>query len=389
MSTNNVLSSTVLTSAGRSFLVIGVLALIAGIIFGYETLVALGVALLIAVVIGRIWIVRRPRVAATRVVIPERVRAGRTARTELTVTNKGRRRTSGGIALEQFGETQLPVELPSLEPNESATITTDLPTNARGVFKVGPLDVTRSDPFGLVRSGEPEEGVANLWVHPIVHPVEPFPSGVARDLEGPESGEALEGGVTFHTLRDYVRGDDLRQIHWRSSARINKLMVRHNVDTHQPRSLVILDNRAASYDGDSFEDAVRAAASIIVASMTRNFEFRLITTDGTELDQRMPSAKIMDRLAEIGLTFQGSVSESLELAQGDLGGVSMALLTGSASNEDLEHVNMFRDRFEVLTVAQFSQSGREPSRRVRDASVITARTSEDFARAWNQVTRPG
>ena len=165
--------------------------------------------------------------------------------------------------------------------------------------------------------------------------------------------------------------------------------VRHNVDTHQPRSLVILDNRAASYDGDSFEDAVRAAASIIVASMTRNFGFRLITTDGTELDQRMPSAKIMDRLAEIGLTFQGSVSESLELAQGDLGGVSMALLTGSASNEDLEHVNMFRDRFEVLTVAQFSQSGREPSRRVRDASVITARTSEDFARAWNQVTRPG
>ncbi len=377
-----------LTSAGRSFLTIGGVATIAGVIFGYDTLLALGIALLLAVLVGRIWIVRRPRVSASRVVQPERVRSGRPARSQLTVVNTGRRRTSGGIALEQFGDSQVPLELPSLEPNESATITTELPTERRGVFRVGPLDVTRSDPFGLVRSGEPEEGVAKLWVHPIVHPVEPFPSGFARDLEGPESGEALEGGVTFHTLRDYVRGDDLRQIHWRSSARVNKLMVRHNVDTHQPRSLVVLDNRAASYEGASFEDAVRAAASVVVASMSRGFEFRLITTDGVELDQRMPSAKVMDRLAEVGLSFRGSIDDAFEIAQGDLGGVSMVLLTGAASNKDLERVNMFRDRFDVLTVAQFSPTGRERSRAVRDATVISAETSEDFARAWNRITRP-
>ena len=377
-----------LTSAGRSFLIIGVCTCVIGLILSYQTLTALGIALLLAVVIGRIWIIRRPRVAASRVVVPERARVGRSARSQLTVTNAGRRRTTGGVALERFGDQQLPVDLPSLEPNESATITTELPTSRRGVYAVGPLDVTRSDPFGLIRSGEPEEGLAKLWVHPNVHPVEPFPRGVARDLEGPERGEALEGGVTFHTLRDYVRGDDLRQIHWRSSARINKLMVRHNVDTHQPRSLIVLDNRAASYGGDSFEDAVRAAASIVVASMRRGFEFRLITTDGVELDQRMPAAKVMDRLAEIGLTFRGTIKDALELAQGDLGGVSMALLTGSVSAEELEHVNMFRDRFDVLTVAQFSQTDQGRSHTVRDATVIAAQSSEEFARAWNQITRP-
>lgn len=376
-----------ITSTGKSFLYMGTVCLVAGFIFGYTTLIALGIALLLAVVIGRLWIIRRPKVSASRVVVPERIRSGRVARTQLTVTNTGRRRTNGGIALEQFGEKQLPIELPSLEPNESAVITTELPTNRRGVFKVGPLDITRADPFGLVRSGEAEEGVAKLWVHPQIHPVEPFPTGVARDLEGPERGEALEGGVTFHTLRDYVRGDDLRQIHWRSSARVNKLMVRHNVDTHQPRSLVVLDNRAASYDGGSFEDAVRAAASIVVASMSRGFEFRLITTDGVELDQRMPAAKVMDRLSEINLAFQGSISSALELAHDDLGGVSMALLTGTAATEELEHVNMFRDRFDVLTVAQFSQSNHHRPQTVRDATVITAQTSEDFARAWNQITR--
>ncbi len=377
-----------LTATGKTFLAIGGACVVIGVLLGYATMLALGIALLLAVVIGRLWIIQRPRVSATRVVVPERVRSGRPARSQLTVTNAGRRRTTGGIALERFGSEQLPVQLPSLEPNESAVITTELPTSRRGVFTVGPLDVTRADPFGLVRSGEPEEGIAKLWVHPLVHPLEPFPSGVARDLEGPERGEALEGGVTFHTLRDYVRGDDLRQIHWRSSARVNKLMVRHNVDTHQPRSLVVLDNRAASYDGNAFEDAVRAAASIVVASMRRGFEFRVITTDGVELDQRMPAGKVMDRLAEVGLAFQGSIESSLELAQGDLGGVSMALITGTASPEELEHVNLFRDRFDVLTIAQFTQVGGARSQTVRDATVITAQTSEDFARAWNKITRP-
>lgn len=367
---------------------IGAVTAIAGVVFGYRTLLALGIGFLLAVVIGRIWVVQRPRVSASRVVLPERVRAGRPARSQLTVTNAGRRRTSGGVALERFGNSQIPVELPSLEPNESATITTLLPTESRGVFRVGPLDVTRTDPFGLVRSGEPEEGVASLWVHPTIHQVDPFPTGFARDLEGPESGEALEGGITFHTLRDYVRGDDLRQIHWRSSARVNKLMVRHNVDHHQPRSLVVLDNRASSYDGDVFEDAVRAAASVVVSSMSRGFEFRFITTDGIEMDQRMPAAKVMDRFAEVGLTFLGSIGDALEIAQGDLGGVSMLLITGTASTDELERVNLFRDRFDALTVAQFSPSGRESSMAVRDATLISVKTSEDFARAWNRVTRP-
>jgi uncharacterized protein (DUF58 family) len=377
----------VLTDAGKTFLAIGAVTLISGLAFGYQTLAALGVAFLLAVLIGRLWIVRRPRVEANRVLVPERVRVGRPARSNLTIINTGRRRTSGGLALEQFGGMQLPIELPSLEPNESATITTELPTDSRGVFRVGPLDVTRADPFGLVRSGEPDEGITRLWVHPLVHRLEPFPSGIARDLEGPDSGEALEGGVTFHTLRDYVRGDDLRQIHWRSSARANKLMVRHNVDTHQPRSLVILDTRASSYTAESFEDAIRAAASIVMASMTRGFEFRLLTTDGLELSHRMPPPTIMDRLAEVGLSFRGGIAETLERSRADVGGLSMALITGAIADEELTDVNRFRRRFDVVTVAQFTAGTHEWDRAIPDATVLTSSSSEEFARAWNQVTR--
>lgn len=378
-----------LTTAGKTFLALGVIAAIAGFALGYVTLVALGLALLVAVIIGRIWIVRRPRVEARRVVLPERVRVGRPARSNLTIRNAGRRRTSGGVALERFGETSLPVEVPSLEPGESATIETELPTDQRGVFRVGPLDVTRADPFGLVRSGEPDEGVTKLWVHPQTHPLDPFPSGVARDLEGPESGEALEGGVTFHTLRDYVHGDDLRQVHWRSSARSGKLMVRHNVDTHQPRSLVILDTRATSHSAESFEDAIRAAASIVAASMTRSFDFRVLTTDGLEMNQLMPPATIMDRFSELGLSINGSIEETLESVQSDLGGVSLALVTGVVSRGELAKLRQFRDRFEVITVAQFTSGATSWPRNSPDATVLASASSTEFARAWNQVTRVG
>ena len=376
-----------LTTAGKTFLLVGIVSVVAGIVLGYATLLALGLALLAAVVIGRLWILRRPRVEASRVVAPERIRVGRPARSRLTISNTGRGRTAGGLALEQFGESQLPVEVPSLEPGESITIETELPTDRRGVFRVGPLDVTRADPFGLVRSGDPDEDITNLYVHPSIHQLEPFPTGVARDLEGPEVGKALQGGVTFHTLRDYVRGDDLRQVHWRSSARHGKMMVRHNVDTHQPRSLVILDTRATSHSAESFEDAVRAAASVVAASMTRGFDFRVVTTDGITLNQLVPAANIMDRFAEVGLSFRGSILETLDTVQSDIGGVSLTLITGVLSAEELAQLRQFRDRFDVITVAQFTSGAQEWERASADAMIISARDSAEFANAWNQVTR--
>lgn len=376
-----------LTNAGKTFLAIGSIAFIAGIALGYTSLTALGIAFLAAVAIGRLWIIRRPRVSATRVVVPERVRAGRPARSHLTIVNQGRRPTSGGIALERFGDVRLPVELPSLEPGETAVITTDLPTDRRGSFRVGPLDVTRADPFGLVQTGQEDEGVSRLWVHPIIHDLYPFPSGIARDLEGPDSGEALEAGITFHTLRDYVRGDDLRLVHWRSTARSGKMMVRHNVDTNHPRSLVVFDTRATSYTAEAFEDAVRAVASIILASVSRGFEFRLITTDGLEMNHQMTPASILDRLAEIGLSFRGSIDTLFEKLQADYGGLSLAVVTGVVPADELAPLARFRRRFEAITIAQFAEEGNDWDRGIPNATLISASSSEEFSRGWNQVAR--
>ena len=91
--------------------------------------------------------------------------------------------------------------------------------------------------------------------------------GQTRHLEGPSSDTSPQGNITFHRLRDYVAGDDLRLVHWRSSARAGKLVVKHNVDTSQPYSVVLLDLRPGRYTAESFESAVDVAASVLVAGV--------------------------------------------------------------------------------------------------------------------------
>ncbi len=164
-------------------------------------------------------------------------------------------------------------------------------------------------------------------------------------------------------------------------------MVRHNVDTNQPRSIVLLDTRATSYSAESFEDAVRAAASIVASSKKHNFEFRLLTTDGLEMNQLMPAASIMDRFAELGLSFRGSIGALLDHLFSDTGGVSLTIVTGNLPEHEVAALNRFRRRFEVITVVRFGARAGEWDRPIPDAIVIHPANSDDFARAWNQSTK--
>ena len=93
----------------------------------------------------------------------------------------------------------------------------------------------------------------------------------------------------------------------------------------------------------------------------------------------------MDRLAEISLSFRGNIEETLDTVKSDLGGVSLALITGEIPNEELSRLNKFNERFEVVTVARFSEQ--DLDRGIADATVINAASSEEFARSWNRVTR--
>lgn len=378
-----------MTPAGRGTLAAGLLITLLGLGMGYPTLTSMGATLILAVLIALALVGRPPDLTSSRIVRPDRVTSGDPAIAELTVTNRGRRTSGASLGQEQVGRGNIEVDIPSLDPGESVTLANEVTTNRRGIFEIGPLTVKRGDPIGLAGRGDISSDRTQLIVHPLVHEVTPFPAGIRRDLEGLPSGEAAEGGVTFSSLREYVPGDDLRLVHWRSSARVGSLMVRHNVDVHRPRTTVILDTSRELYDDESFEDAVRAAASVIVSAMTRRFPFTLRTTDGSLIDNRASRLAVMDFLAAI----QPNDDPALDLgatavqASHDPAGLSCATITGRAGVDALRSLGPIRKRFDQLTMIRMGSGETSEVYELGGAVLINARTSVDFANAWNRRMR--
>ena len=378
-----------MTSTGRGTLAVGVVIVLLGVSVGYPTLTAMGATLVAAVLVALILVGRPPDMSSSRQVKPDRVTAGDATVTELTITNHGRRTNGAAQGREGFGDGFLTIEIPSLEPGESVVIANEIETERRGVFEIGPLTVRRGDPIGLARRGDISSELTSLIVHPQVHEVHPFPAGLRRDLEGLPSGEAAEGGITFSNLREYVPGDDLRLVHWRSSARVGQLMVRHNIDVHRPRTTVILDTTRTLYDDESFEDAVRAAASIVVSAMIRRFPFTLRTSDGHVIDDRSSRLAVMDFLAEI----QPNDDETMDLgraavaASRDPAGLSCAIITGRAGVDALRSLGPIRNRFDQLTMIRMGSDQRSQVYELAGAVLMNVGTSEDFAHAWNRRMR--
>lgn len=375
-----------MTAAGRGTLAAGTLIVLFGVFVGYPTLTAMGATLVAAVLVALLLVGRPPEMSSSRQVRPDRVTAGDPTVIELTIRNNGRRTNGASQGRERIGDGFLTVEIPPLEPGESVVIANEVQTEHRGIFEIGPLTVRRGDPIGLARRGDIRSDLTRLVVHPKIPLMSPFPTGTRRDLEGLPSGEAAEGGVTFSNLRDYVPGDDLRLVHWRSSARVGQLMVRHNIDVHRPRTTVILDTTRDLYDEESFEDAVRGAAGIIVAAMTRRFPFTLRTTDGHVIDDRSSRLAVMDFLAAI----ERSDDDTMDLgrtavaASRDPAGLSCAIITGRAGVDALRSLGPIRNRFDQLTMIRMGSDQRSQVYELAGAVLMNVGTSDDFAHAWNR-----
>ena len=157
--------------------------------------------------------------------------------------------------------------LAPLHAGEEARAAYRFPTDRRGRFEVGPLRVTVTDPFALVQRTRYVLGTEEVIVYPRVRDVLPPPEmgGLDLDREQPQVRSRIEPSGEFHTLREYAPGDDLRHVHWRSTARRGHLMMRQNEARRRTPVLVMLDVRPGSHDRASFERAVEACASIVTA----------------------------------------------------------------------------------------------------------------------------
>ena len=220
----------------------------------------------IAFTLGRVNLETVIRVAPSRVVVGDRA-AG-----ELTVRNM-HTRAARGLRLElPVGKALGVYSLPILKPGDATDELFVVPTNKRAIIPVGPVATVKGDPLGILRRVQTWSDVQEIFVHPKTVPLSTVAAGLIRDMEGQATKQLSPSDVAFHTLREYVRGDDLRHVHWKSSAKrsakLDKLLVRQYVDTRRSDVAVLLSTDLAEYASeDEFELSVSCAASVAIQAL--------------------------------------------------------------------------------------------------------------------------
>jgi uncharacterized protein (DUF58 family) len=372
------------TPRGYAVLAAGLALGVAGWVLGYPELAVLSTGCLAALAVGGCWLLAGFSLRITREIAPVKVPRGDPAIATVRVANIGRRATRPLVAVDRCGGQEVAVQLPRIARGAARFASYRLPTARRGEIGVGPLLVRSGDPLGLFRRvrvcGEP----GTLLVRPRTAPLRVLPSGRVASLEGPTSDTAPSGTVTFHALREYVLGDDLRHIHWRTTARTGTLMVRQLVDSSLPVTVVVLDTRSACYPGEDFDIAVDAAATVAAGMAAAGFPVRLLTAGGGRFEVRNSrgAQDLLDWLARLPASADGGLGAALEAARRLSTAASLTVVTGTAADLSSERLAAASSAFDRTTVIR---AGQHPGARVAlPATTVDAASAQDVAAAWRR-----
>ncbi len=297
-----------LTSRGWGLLVAGVALAVTTLWTRATELAVLAVPAVALPLLAWLWVLVPFRVTVRRWIEPATVQRGESCVGVLAVTNVRSRRSPALEVVDRRAGLEVALAIPRLAAGETIPTTYPLPTDRRGVFPLGPLTARRGDAFGLARATDDLGGRATFTVHPRSHFLDALPGGVRASLDG-SSQQIPFGSSVFHGLREYVIGDDHRKIHWLSSARTGRPQVRVYRDSSIPTLTVLLDNRAAGYSEDRFEDAVEVVASVLDLAGRHDLALVIATPDGGRAGasgERLDRDDALDFLSRVQLTGQRS-----------------------------------------------------------------------------------
>lgn len=266
----------VVTAAGWFTLIFGLGAWLLGWKFGWNEFMLIATAALLCLAMSVAFIFGRATLDVTVEVQPQRVSVGDRAAGQMTVVNAAGRRLLP-LRMELvvgFGAAEF--DVPSLGSGDDHEELFVLPTERRAIIPVGPATSVRGDPLGLLRRAVSWTQPVPLFVHPRMVALGHLGAGLLRDLEGQPTADLSPSDIAFHALREYQPGDDRRFIHWLTTARVGKLMVRQFTDTRRAHLAVVVDGNRASYqDDDEFETAVSVAASLGARAFTDDQELTM------------------------------------------------------------------------------------------------------------------
>jgi uncharacterized protein (DUF58 family) len=342
-----------------------------GTLLGVRALQQLGVGLLVLVV-AAVTVVRLGKhdVRVERTVQPERTSSYQPVSVSLLLTNRGR-----GAAPLMLLEDRLPTQisgrarfaLHGIEAGGSRRVSFGLRPTRRGRFHVGPLEIAFVDPFGLANIRSRSDRVTSFLVYPAIEPLA-LPRELGRQqsmivsaLRRPTGAQ----GEEFYTLREYVQGDDLRKIHWASTAKRRTYMIRQEETPWHTRATILLDDgmlHDGSVDASSFERAVEAAASIVDLYHRSSYSSRLLAAGGATIDSAK-GADHMHRCLDLLATIEPTTSQRdrpdpvlarlAELQSGPNAEGTLVFIGGSLSDATVAGLAQCRRRYKEVFCVSF------------------------------------
>ncbi len=373
--------------------------------------------LLATVVVGRTQV----RLRATRELRPPRIPVGSDYQVRLVVRCAGQLR--GRLLLEDGVPAALDASATGVSGigNGARFVVAQLPRRhavrlsypvhllQRGVHTFGPLLARITDPLGLAEYRCTPAGHSRLVVMPVVVPLTGMPAGGELGTGDGGGGQVGAGpGQDTGVVRSYRQGDDLRRVHWPTTARRDELMVRVEEWHWRGGATVLLDHRTAAHRGSgptsSVEYAVSLAASVYAHLVWQGQQVRLVTEDGLlradstdTTDHNIDTG--LDALAALRATHQPDLVSGPVLA----GGLEVIAVLGTVQPADIEQLLGHRPRgmrshAVLLDVAAwaterdgpFAAAAPDPARAARllgaaGWSVAVARPDQSPSSVWDRL----
>lgn len=324
----------------------------------------------------------------------DRVVAGSEVNGHIDITNRSTRVSLPGLVDIPVGdglvEAHVPLLVAGAEHREQLTIA----AKERGVIDVGPMTIGRGDPVGILRRELTWPGVQRIYVHPVTVRIPSTSAGLVRDLEGMPTRDIVDADLSFHAIREYMPGDSPRHIHWRSTAKTGKIMVRQYEESRRSRIALLLGlNDLDEYANDEeFEMAVSAAASLGVQGIrdgrdvliTASAEMPEFTRREVKAIQTIPTLtakSMLDAMSAVQTSERAmNIEDVSTLTVNSFPELSIAfLITGSVLPLARLRAAAISFSAQVKTVAVRCQPGAEPSfRTTREISVMTIGALHDL-----------
>ena len=284
------------TARGTALVGLGAVTVAVGTLLGVRLMVQVGALMLLAVAAGLTVLLLEARsqergaLRLTRHVVPHPVTVAQPAvvRVEVTTSGGPRRLERLQIAERAARELSGPGALRAKVQRSTGrlALSYQVVPQRRGRWPVGPLEVRRRDLFGVAHWSGPLGDPMLVAVRPTVTPLSLTDRSASTDVDRAAAG-ARTPAADDASLRDYRAGDDLRRVHWRSSARRGELMVRQDERAGRRPSSVLLDLPVEDAAG---EWTIAVGASIAMALVAAGHHVRILGGDvlGAATDHHRP-----------------------------------------------------------------------------------------------------